>query len=83
MHRSIDRDELMTTPTITASFNVGHRYRVTLSVLPDNAEIYAVWEPGVPRAMSPTEWQDYAAGRDAFVCKLSAVLGGRVAVIDL
>ena len=77
----------MTTPTITASFNVGHRYRCTLStpatLAPDATEIIAEWEPHVPRAMSAVEWHDYTVGRDDFMRKLSAAVGGTVGVVDL
>ena len=41
------------------------------------------WDPDLPMHLSKCEWSDYRAGRDAIYTELSALLGTRIAIIEL
>jgi hypothetical protein len=41
------------------------------------------WEPDMPKRLSEAEWRQYREGRDAIYAELSAVLGIRIAVMEL
>jgi hypothetical protein len=62
---------------MAGAFKVG-RFTCELALRPDR-QLEAKWTPDVPRKLSKKEWQQYRAGRDAFLKKL----GVSVMVIEL
>jgi hypothetical protein len=61
-------------PALVKSWNVGKRYRVTLTIpcLSDGTMATAVceWEPSIPQSLTARELRDYERGRDAAVRQL-------------
>lgn len=62
------------TPALVKTWNVGKRYRVTMTVprLSDGTVAAAVceWEPSMPQSLTDRELRDYERGRDAAVREL-------------
>lgn len=61
-------------PALIKTWNVGKRYRVTLTIprLSDGTLAAAVceWEPSMPQGLTTQELRDYERGRDAAVREL-------------
>jgi len=74
-------------PLICESFPVGERWMATISIARGPGgkpgAMAVEWAPHNPGRLSPREWNDYRAGRDAVLAKLAQQLGGRVAVVEL
>jgi len=71
---------------LVRSFRVGHR-TVTWTIpnpAPGSVSHSVVeWEPDLPRRLSKREWRQYRSGRDAIYAELSAMLGVRIAVLEV
>ena len=72
-------------PLLSRTWNVGPR--TVKFVVPRPKPGRAVhcaceWAPDEPRRLSPAEWQDYVAGRNAALADMAAELGVNVAAID-
>lgn len=72
-------------PLLTRTWHVGSR-TVTFCVprpTPGRAvHCLCEWSPDEPTRLTPEEWQQYAAGRNAALAEMAAELGVNVAVID-
>jgi hypothetical protein len=43
----------------------------------------ASWRPDVPKQLSPQQWDQYRAGRDALFAEVSDAIGGSVLVVEV
>lgn len=72
---------------LSASFRVGRKYRVTVTMpqsrLGEVRSAVFEWEPDVPRRLTKKELQEYRHGRDTAVAELAARTGLRTLLIEI
>jgi len=67
-------------------FKVG-RYTVTMAVwrscVGKPMDVTVEWYPDVPESLSDSQFRQYRLHRDAMFTELAAMLGGKVAIIEV